>query len=174
MGHIDGRHQAAHVNQLIDILRGILRALHILSLIDEQIGLDAIILDELVRGQTGGIQLLQRVGSLIHQAGGGQDMGQVQTALVHALSFSQRYGQIQAFAHIGVGRVILVCGIFLIQRPQRLITLNGIGRLAQVFLHLRQTSLLFGDNLRLLGNQAVQPRKAARPCCRRPESAQQQ
>ena len=165
MGHIDGYGSSAHLHQLLHILLGILRALHILSLINQQVGQRAVIHDELAGRQARGINLIQRLLCLVHQARGGKDMGQVQAALVQQRFIAHRLSQAYALVHIGISRIVLVSRVLLIEPFQRGIAPRSCRLLAQIGLQLCESGLLGGDNLGLRSNQAVETLKTSATLC---------
>ena len=155
------RDTLAYRDELLHGLVGIACALHVLGLIDEQVGAGAVIGDELVGGELGSVDLCQCLPCLFHQAGRGEDVRQIQAALVQPCSIAHLLCQADALAHVGVGRVVLIGRIFLIQPSHDPISAKHGGLGGQVGLHLREPCFFFGNDVRLNGNQAVQS-------CKRP------
>ena len=155
-GHIDSRRSASFANELPHTFLGILGALHILGLIDEQVDACAVVLNELAGRQARGIHLAQRQAGLVHQASGGENVRQVQTALVEEGLVTHRHSEVDALADVGIGRIILIGRVFLIEPPQRGIASRCRRLAGQVGLHPGETGFLLGHYRRLRGNQVVQ------------------
>ena len=128
--------------------------------------LHLVVLQQGPGGDTLRVQTAHHVESLLVQAGRNQAESRGATGLHPRVGELRRGRQPGHFPRIGIGRIILVALVFLIERPREIVSLAVIQRTSEPSPQLRDPSLLLRVILILLRQfrvQFVQPRLSLLP-----------